>query len=117
MELRLRVEPDQGEEAGEEASWEQSLLEELDTLDGVDAGLVEETGPDGAKGLAVAAVAAKAPAAAAKALAKLLHAWVVRTGRTVELTLGGDTLKITGASEEQQDRVIEVWLARHTPGD
>jgi hypothetical protein len=30
--------------------------------------------------------------------------------------LGGDVLRLSGVSSEQQDRVIDGWLARHAPG-
>lgn len=33
--------------------------------------------------------------------------------RRVELTVGSDTLVLTGASSEQQERLIGAWLERH----
>jgi len=44
---------------------------------------------------------------------KAVGSWTTRTGRTVEVSVDGDVLKLTGASREQQDRVIEAWIARH----
>jgi hypothetical protein len=34
----------------------------------------------------------------------------------VEVTIDGDTLKVTGATAEQQEQIINVWLARHAAG-
>jgi hypothetical protein len=41
--------------------------------------------------------------------------WVSRTGRTVEVTIDGDTIKVTGATAQQQETIINAWLARHAP--
>lgn len=39
--------------------------------------------------------------------------------RSIEITLDGDTLKIDNATQEQQQKLLELWLARHfdTPAD
>jgi hypothetical protein len=39
--------------------------------------------------------------------------WVSRSGHVVEITLGGDTIKVVGPTAEQQDELIRTWLARH----
>jgi hypothetical protein len=33
--------------------------------------------------------------------------------RTVKVTIDGDTLELTGASDETQRRVVDDWIARH----
>jgi len=38
---------------------------------------------------------------------------VTRNGRKVEVTIDGDTVKVTGATAAQQEQIISVWLARH----
>ncbi|GHG68588.1 hypothetical protein [Streptomyces griseocarneus] len=45
-----------------------------------------------------------------------LRNWARRTDRTVEVSIDGDTLKITGATSEQQEQIIRAWLARHASG-
>jgi hypothetical protein len=30
----------------------------------------------------------------------------------VKLTLDGDSLEVTGVSSEEQDRLVELWIAR-----
>jgi hypothetical protein len=41
--------------------------------------------------------------------------WATRTGHDVEISYGGDTLKVTGVTAAQQERVINDFLARHSP--
>jgi hypothetical protein len=70
----------------------------------------------GAKGaFGLAGLLSYVPATGLTEFVRFLRAWVVRTGRTVEVSIDGDTIKIIGASREQQDRVIGAWLVRHTP--
>ena len=42
--------------------------------------------------------------------------WAARNDRTVEVTMAGDVLKLTGVTSQQQDRLIDEWLARQAPG-
>ncbi|MET9078204.1 hypothetical protein ABZX95_40120 [Streptomyces sp. NPDC004232] len=119
MYLRVAVLPDSGEDTGEAADWASRLLAELSEFD--DATIDMEAGgeaPEGSKGLGSAAGALLARLASVdvlKALLEAVRAWATRTGRTVEVSIDGDVLKLTGASREQQERVIEAWLARHAP--
>jgi hypothetical protein len=40
--------------------------------------------------------------------------WLGRQqGRSVKLTLGGDTLEVTGVSSDEQRRLVDLWVARH----
>jgi hypothetical protein len=55
------------------------------------------------------------PAALQAVLARVAD-WATRNGRTVEVTDGGDTLKLGQATREQQERIIDAWLARHPAG-
>jgi hypothetical protein len=45
-----------------------------------------------------------------------VRGWTSRTGRTVEVSLDGDTLKVTAATAQQQEKIIDTWLARHASG-
>jgi hypothetical protein len=74
--------------------------------------------PSGAKG--VAAIAGwlsvqLGPEALRIVLAKVAD-WVTRNDRVVEVSLGGDTLKLGRATREQQEKIIDGWLARHPAG-
>ena len=44
-----------------------------------------------------------------------VRGWTSRTGRTVEVSVGGDALKVTGVTSQQQEKIIDAWLARHVP--
>ena len=45
-----------------------------------------------------------------------VRGWASRTGRTVEVNIGGDVLKVTAATSQQQEKIIDAWLDRHAPG-
>ncbi len=51
-----------------------------------------------------------------RAVLAAVRGWASRTGRTVEVSIGGDALKVTGATSQQQEMIIDAWLARHGPG-
>src|SRR5262245_21805287 len=34
-------------------------------------------------------------------------------GRTIELCIDGDTIKVTAASSETEERLLDAWIARH----
>jgi len=51
-----------------------------------------------------------------KAVLGKVRDWASRNGCCVEATIDGDTIKITGATPEQQEKIMNVWLARHASG-
>jgi hypothetical protein len=34
----------------------------------------------------------------------------------VEVSIDGDAITVTGATSQQQEKLIDAWLARHAPG-
>jgi len=86
---------------------------------GLDIAAVETLAPDtvpaGAKGASAIAgtLAVRLGVAGLKAVLTRAREWVSRNGRSVEITLDGDTLKLTNVTTEQQSKLIEAWLARH----
>ena len=86
--------------------------------------LAQESAPEDAKG-ALAALGgwlavhfgAAGLRAGLKAVVNVVASWAGRTGKTVELTIGGDTLKVTGASAEMQARIVEEFFARQSAAD
>jgi hypothetical protein len=43
-----------------------------------------------------------------------VRSWVQRqSARSVKLTLDGDSLEVTGVSSQEQERLVELWIARH----
>ena len=59
-------------------------------------------------------------AASAQALMSIIagvRSWLGRNSvRSVKLTMGGDALEVSGASSAEQDRLIDLWVARHAIG-
>ncbi len=117
--LVLQVCPALGEDAGELAElavWLRGELLDLD-VQGVDR-LSGEAVPAGAKGVAAIAgwlAVQLGPEALRAVLAKVAD-WVTRNDRVVEVSYGGDTLKLGRATREQQEKIIDGWLARHPAG-
>jgi hypothetical protein len=114
--LLVRVTSFSDDDAGEAAALAQRLCAELLDLD-VDAAEPVSGGviPEGAKGLPswAGVLVVRWCAAGLRVVLAKIHDWVLRNGRSVEVTIDGDTVKVTGASWEQQEKIINVWLARH----
>jgi hypothetical protein len=95
-----------------------SLRRELEELD-VDGVRPVSAGPapEGARAVDAAAVGALLVAfsqsfEAIGGVVATIRSWIggSGSGRTVELTMGEHTLKLTAASAEQQDRLVEEFL-------
>ncbi|MGH3916402.1 MAG: effector-associated constant component EACC1 [Pseudonocardiaceae bacterium] len=117
--LLVQVNPaddgDDEETAGLARRLRAELLDlDVDTVEPVPGGMA----PEGAKGLSSLAgtLAVRWGAAGLRAVLTTIRDWVSRNGRTVELTIDGDTLKVTRATSEQQEQIINTWLARHAAG-
>jgi hypothetical protein len=112
----VQVTADRDDDGEDVIAMARRLRAELLGLD-VDAvePVTEAAAPPGAKGLStlVGALAVRLGGAGLKALLVKIKDWAARNGRSVEVTIDGDTLKVTGVSQEQQARLIDVWLARH----
>jgi hypothetical protein len=70
--------------------------------------------PDGARAVEVAALGSlvmKVGSAAVAPVARVLQAWLARrSGRTIKLTLGDDSIEISGGSAAYQQQMIETFL-------
>jgi hypothetical protein len=115
--LILHVLPSQDSDAEEEAGLADLLRTELLELDVVSVDpLAADEVPEGAKGIGQLAGGLVAQFGTLDSLAAIVAAvirWAVRTQRTVEISEGGDVLKVSAASQEQQQELINAWLARH----
>jgi hypothetical protein len=115
-EVRVTVERPSDYDTDELADLSSALRNELLELD-VDAvePVVDAAPPEGAKGLPAwaATLLVRLGLSSLGALVTRLRHWAGRTGHSVEVTIDGDTLKITGASAEQQEKLINAWLVRH----
>jgi len=90
---------------------------------GVDAALAApltaEAAPEGAKGLGTVVgwlLVRFGTLDGLRAVVAAVRGWASRTGRTVEVSIDGDVIKVTGATSQQQEKLIDAWLARHAPG-
>ena len=51
------------------------------------------------------------------AVVQTVRTWVgERSDRRVRLELDGDVLELTGASDEERERLIDAWIGRHARG-
>ena len=55
-----------------------------------------------------------------RSVASVIRDWLrhgAGTGRAVRLELGGDALELSQASAADQERLIELFVRRHTTGE
>ncbi|MGW4890821.1 hypothetical protein ACWEQL_00915 [Kitasatospora sp. NPDC004240] len=116
--LLVQVRPDSDLDPEEHAELTDRLRTEL--LDDLDLAAVDPvddpTAPDDAKGLATLAgwlIVQFGTYETLRGVVNAIRHWVGRTDHVVELTYGGDVLKITAVTSAQQERLIDEWLARH----
>jgi len=118
--LVMQVVPMADSDAEELADLAGQLHAELLGVDDASVGpLPARAVPEGAKGLGDVAgwlVAQFGTLDGLRALVAAVRGFALRTGRTVEVSIGRDSLKVTGATSQQQQQLIDAWLARHGPG-
>jgi hypothetical protein len=118
-ELILQVLPVADSDAEELADLAAELQADLlDVEAALVAPLTAETAPEGSKGLGALAGWLQVQFGTLdglRAVVSVVRGWASRTGRTVEVGIGGDTLKVTGATAQQQEMIIDAWLTRHAP--
>jgi hypothetical protein len=103
---------DDDQELDDLASLLRDELLELDVsgVDRVEAGDI----PDRSKGVLATVggwLAIHFGPAGLKSVVNAVMAWANRTGKTVELTIDGDTLKLTGANADIQARIVDEFFA------
>jgi hypothetical protein len=79
----------------------------------------EAVDPPGAKGLGSAIGWLFVQLRSAEALRAVLGAlrdWSSRTERTIEVSYGTEMLKVSGMTADQQEKIIDAWLAAHSAG-
>jgi hypothetical protein len=119
--LILQVLPAADSDEEELADLTRELRAELLGLDAASVvPLAAEAPPEGAKGvdgtMAGWLAAQFGTLDGMRAVVAAVRAWASRTGRTVEVSIGGDVLKVTGVTSQQQGEIIDSWLARHGSG-
>jgi hypothetical protein len=118
--LILQVLPVADSDAEELADLAGRLRAEVLGVDAVSVvPLTAEVTPEGAKGLGTPAgwlAVQFGSLDGLRAVVAAVRGWTSRTGRTVEVSIDGDALKLTGATSRQQEQIIDAWLARHSLG-
>ena len=104
-------------------SWQRTTSNLRDELLGLDVDLVRRapTGPspEQAKRVDLAAVGAllvvvQQSSQAVGAVLNVVRGWVERTpGRAVTVTIDGDSIEVTDASDEEQRQLVEAFVERH----
>jgi Effector Associated Constant Component 1 len=117
--LRLEVALEPDADAAELEHATSQLREELLELDLERVDRPTEPAPPGSRGLDIAALGTLIVGAGRGAIGPVLTAvqsWVARrSSRSVRITIDGDSLELTNASREDQRRLVESFLARHSP--
>jgi hypothetical protein len=119
-ELALEVETLPDTDAEELAALVRRLRAELLDLD-VDRvePLTAGEAPEGAKGVELLALGGLVvqfvlQSEVLTSIVDGVRSWLQRqSARSVKLTLDGDSLEVTGVSSQEQDRLVELWIARH----
>jgi hypothetical protein len=119
--LTLRVLPSADSDHEELAELAAGLHDELLSVDEVSVSpLSAYMVPDGAKGLgdvAGALIAQFVTFSGLRSLVAAVRRFAARTGRTVEVSIDGDQLRVTGVTSQQQGEIINAWLALHAAPD
>jgi hypothetical protein len=118
LEINLQVDDDISPIEFDEltAALQRELLQlDVASVDRVSAGAA----PDGSRGIDLSALGALLVQVGQSApvlgqVVNVIQAWASRSPkRSATLTLGGDTLELSGLSERDQRLVIRDWMARH----
>ena len=119
--LVLQVLPGADEDAEQLDDLTAILREELLELDvAAVEPILPDRAPEDTKGVVAALggwLAVHFGPAGLKAVVNAVAAWAGRNGKTVELTLNGNTLKLTGASADVQSRIVKEFFANLPPAD
>ena len=114
LDIGLDADADAGE-LGEEATLLREELLELDVY--IVSPPTVEVVPEGVRGVDGAALGALLVEVARDTIGlveRVIERWVARRRtRSVELTLDGDTIRLSNASADEQRLAVEAFLARH----
>ena len=114
----LRVQPWSDGDDAELADLTQRLRTRLLDLDVDAVDPVADISPaEGAKGLEtlIGWLAVRLGKEALRTVIGEVVDWATRAGHTVEVSYDGDSLKVSGVTSAQQERIINDFLARHAP--
>lgn len=114
----LRVQPWSDGDDAELANLTQRLRTQLLDLD-VDAvdPVADTSQPEGAKGLEslIGWLAVRLGKEGLRTVIGAVVDWATRTGHSIEVSYDGESLKVSGVTSAQQERIIDDFLTRHAP--
>jgi len=113
--LIVHVRPDAGDDRRELLLLTEQLrvaLLDLD-IDDVDA-RTDGDAPTGSKSAGlVESLVVKLGVTAVTAAVEKIRDWAGRSGRSVKISIDGDSIELTGVTTAQQQQLLDIWLARH----
>lgn len=117
MHVLVTVDPGAGADTAETADLADRLRDELAAHE-YDSAPVSAASPEGAKGMGVdigsLLVALAASGGVLTSLIGTLQSWLNRqSGGRLVLEIDGDRIELTGVSDAERQRALDVWLARH----
>jgi hypothetical protein len=121
LELRVELELDPQADAAEIETRTLQLRDELLDLD-VDDVRQPSVGrpPEGAKGgdvVLLGTLVVTAGREAVRVVVQAVGAWLSRNRvRSITVRIDGDTLELSAASKDEQLKLVELFLARHSAG-
>lgn len=121
MDVLLRVDAGSGADDAETAELAVRLRDELVAHD-LDSVATLADAPPGAKGIGSSDLGSLLVVLAASGgvlttLVGTLQAWLLRhSGSQIVVEIDGDRLELTGATDDERRRTLDVWLARHDGG-
>jgi hypothetical protein len=117
--LEIELEPDADAAELEHATTQlrHELLElDVDRVD-LPAGAPAPADTRGVEMAALGTLLVGAGRAAIGPIMQAVQSWVARrSSRSVKITIDGDSIDLSNASQEDQRRLLESFLARHAPG-
>ena len=120
MDVLLRVDAGPRADPADHDSLAGRLRSELEEHE-LDPVVPDAEAPAGAKGIGAESgsllLALAASGGVLTTLVGLVQAWLLRNaGSTVVVEVDGDRVELTGATDEERRRALDVWLAKHERG-
>src|SRR3954451_15209994 len=118
--LRLRLDLENDSDSEEQDELTRGLRDELLQLDVTDVKRPAGAAPEGARAIDAVALGTLLVTLSGDTLgvvAKTIQRWISRAGsRTVSMEIDGDKIDLKGVSAEDQQKLIEAFVARHAEG-
>jgi hypothetical protein len=113
--VTVRISDNSDDDAEEIAQLTRQLRTAILNLDVENVEPVAGEAPNGAKGVTAVLgwLSVTLGGELLKSVADRVADWAMSRGRSVEITVDGDTLKLGGVTRARQEELTREWLARH----